>query len=223
MERESGPPTTPEQPSLQDSLVEEELETNQPLVVNTVPVLDIQPNRDNLEREESVLVQRFLSEGCGCDLANVSCSSIFTAESLESYRSQCKELSRAELDMAILGQLSASTNISTLSIHSTQYRHAATARKRTYMSFYHGGRRVCKNMFLFLHTISDTRLRNLQQSLRENGLTPRRHGNTRRLPANTVSFADTQRVVEFLYTYAEANAILLPGRIPGYKRTDTVF
>ena len=143
-------------------------------------------------------------------------SSTFTAESLESYRSQCKELSRAELDMAILGQPSASTNISTLSVHSTQHRHAATARKRTYMHFHHGGRRVCKNMFLFLHT----RVRNLQQSLRENGLTPRRHSNTRRLPANTVSFADTQRVVEFLYTYAEANPILLPGRIPGYKRTD---
>ena len=114
--------------------MEEELETNQPLVVNTVPVLDIQPNRDNLEREESVLVQGFLSEGCGCDLANGSCSSTFTAESLESYRSRSKELSRAELDMAILGQLSASTNISTLSVHSTQYRHAATARKHISLS-----------------------------------------------------------------------------------------
>ena len=31
------------------------------------------------------------------------------------------------------------------------------------------------------------------------------------LPANMISFADTQRVVEFLHTYAEANAILLPG------------
>ena len=78
---------------------------------------------------------------------------------------------------------------------------------------------MCKKMF-FLHTISDKRLRNLQGSLRENVLTPRRHGNTCRLPANTVSFADTQRVVEFLQTYAEANAVLLPGRIPGFKRTD---
>ena len=59
VEWESGPPTTPEQPSLQDSLVEEELETNQPLVVNTVPVLDIQPNRDNLEREKVFLSNGF--------------------------------------------------------------------------------------------------------------------------------------------------------------------
>ena len=46
-EWQSDPGTTPEQPSLQDSLVEDELETNRPFVVNTVPVLDIQPNREN--------------------------------------------------------------------------------------------------------------------------------------------------------------------------------
>ena len=54
VEWQSDSGTTPEQPSLQDSLVEDELETNQPLVVNTVPVLDIQPNRENLERERKL-------------------------------------------------------------------------------------------------------------------------------------------------------------------------
>ena len=166
------------------------------------------------------MVQKFLSDGCGCDLASGSCSSTFSAESIESYRSQCSELSRAELDMAILGQLSAFTNNSTSSVHSTKHRHPPTNRQRVYTHFFHGGRRVCKKMFLFLHIISEKRFRNLQESLKQNGITPRRHGNTRRLPANTVSFADTQRVVEFLGTYAETNAILLPGRVPGYKRTD---
>ena len=75
-------------------------------------------------------------------------------------------------------------------------------------------------MFLFLHTISEKRLRNLQESFRENGLAQRQHGNSHRFPANTVHFGDTQRVVEFLHTYAETNAILLPGRIPGYKCSD---
>ena len=64
-EWQSDPGMTHELPSL---FVEEELETNQPLVVNTVPVLDIQPNRENLEREETVMVQEFLSDGCRCDL-----------------------------------------------------------------------------------------------------------------------------------------------------------
>ena len=56
--------------------------------------------------------------------------------------------------------------------------------------------------------------------LRENLLAPRQHGNLCRLPSNTISFPHTQRVVEFRHTYAEGNALLLPGRIPGYKRKD---
>ena len=193
---------------------------SQPLIVDTAPILDVQPNSENLERDETVHVVRFLSESCGCDLANGPCNSTFTAEYIESYRCQCSELSRAELDMAILGQLAAFTNSSTQSVHSTRYRHTPANRQRAYMIFWQSGRRVCKKTFLFLHTISEKRFRNLQQSFRENGLTPRCHGNTRRLPANTIAFTDTQRVVVFLHTYAEANAILLPGRIPGYKRID---
>ena len=193
------------------------LEISQPLVVNTVPVQDVSPNRENLEREE---IEKFLSDGCGCDLANGGCSTTFTADCLESYRRECCELTRAELDMALLGQLSAFTNTSTLTVHSTKDRHPSTSRQKTYRLFWHGGQRVCRKMLVFLHTISDKRLCNLQQSLSDNGLTPRQHGNLCRLPSNAISFIDTQRVVELLLTYAEANAILLPGRIPGYKRTD---
>ena len=46
------------------------------------------------------------------------------------------------------------------------------------------------------------------------------HRNTRQLPPNTLSFPDTQQVVNFIATYAEAHAILLPGCIPGYNRLD---
>ena len=215
------PATATSQSSLlQDSLLEEELEISQPLVVNTVPVQDVSPNRENLEREETAIVERFLSDGCGCDLANGGCSNVFMADSLESYRRECGELTRVELDMALLGQLSAFTNNSTLTVHSTKDRHPSTSWQKSYRTFWHGGQRVCRKTFLFLHTISEKRLRNLQQSLKDNGLAPRQHGNLRRLPSNAISFVDTQRVVQFLYTYAEANAILLPGRIPGYKQTD---
>ncbi len=205
---------------LHDSLIEEEQETSQPLVLNTVPIGDVLPNRENQEREETVMVEKFLSDGCGCDLVNGGCSSTFTVESVESYRRECSELTRVELDMALLGQLVAFTNCSTLTVHTTKDRHRPENRQKLYRMFWHGGRRVCKRMFLFLHTISEKRIRNLQQSLGENGLAPRQHGNLRRMPSNTVSFVDTQRVVEFLRSYSEANAILLPGRIPGYKRSD---
>ena len=153
-------------------------------------------------------------------MANGCCSSSFIAEYINSYRYQCYELTRSELDMALLGQLSAFSNTSRLTVHSTEHRHTLSNRQRSYMMYWHGGKRVCRKTCLFLHTMSDKRLHNLQESLRENGLAPRCHGNTHRLPTNTVSYDDTQRVIEFLMTFAEANAILLLGRIPGYKRSD---
>jgi hypothetical protein len=82
------------------------------------------PTERTWKKTETVIVQRFVSVGCGCHLTNGSCSSTFTAEAIESYRSQCSELSRAELD----GQLAASTTTSTL--HSSKHRHPAATRQR---------------------------------------------------------------------------------------------
>ena len=58
------------------------------------------------------------------------------------------------------------------------------------------------------------------KSVKENGLTPRTHGNTRRKPHNALSFSSIEYVVRFLHTYTEQNGLLLPGRVPGYSRMD---
>ena len=50
------------------------------------------------------------------------------------------------------------------------------------------------------------------------GLTTTIHKRTKSLPHNALSFVEVQNLVCFLYNYAETHAILLPGRIPGYKR-----
>jgi len=52
------------------------------------------------------------------------------------------------------------------------------------------------------------------------GLVLRQHGNAHRLPHNTLPYECKEHVVKFLQNFAEANAILLPGHIPGYKRDD---
>ena len=78
---------------------------------------------------------------------------------------------------------------------------------------------MCAKTFLFLHTVGKKRLRNLALSLRENGLTPRVHGNSRKQPKHSLSFQSIEYVVRFLLTYSEQNA-LLPGRIPSYSRSD---
>ena len=61
------------------------------------------------DRAEEDLVSKFMSMGCGCVKR---CSKPFSLEYVRSVRRQCTELEHAELDMAILGQLMASTNTS---------------------------------------------------------------------------------------------------------------
>ena len=52
------------------------------------------------------------------------------------------------------------------------------------------------------------------------GLQVQINKNTKRSPHHAMSFAAKRYVVTFLHNYAEENAILLPGRIPAYKRDD---
>ena len=59
----------------------------------------------------------------------------------------------------------------------------------------------------------------LKASFLATGLTTRVHGNAKRLPKHALELDEVKQLVTFLSNYAE-NAILLPGRIPGYKRDD---
>ena len=77
-----------------------------------------------------------------------------------------------------------------------------------------------KKTFTFLHGIGKDRLRNVKDSYLVNGLETRVHGNTKRLPHNHLTHAVITNVTKILKNYAEENAILLPGRIPGHKRDD---
>ena len=94
-----------------------------PANLNTTTVLKIQPNTLHLEREESTLVFRFLTDGFGCDLYADPCSSTFTVDDVENYMSQCSELTHGDNDMAILGQISAFTNTNTQLVHCMKHHH----------------------------------------------------------------------------------------------------
>ena len=93
-----------------------------------------------------------------------------------------------------------------------------TDRKRTTILFRYGGHRVCQRVFLFLHSLSNTRFEAIKRSWRENGLGPRVRAKV--LPHNTTKLSDIKGVVRFILQYAQEHAILHPGRIPGYKRDD---
>ncbi|XP_064636957.1 uncharacterized protein LOC135493509 [Lineus longissimus] len=73
---------------------------------------------------------------------------------------------------------------------------------------------------MYIHAIFKDRLGALVKHYVDNGVTPRLHGNKGKLPKHALSVEDIERVVTFIHNYAEEHAVLLPGRIPGYKRDD---
>lgn len=172
------------------------------------------------EIKEDELVSLFMRGGCGCRKGGggKQCCTQFSREYFLSVRQSCAELSRSELDLVILGQLHAFTNQSPGVV--TASRHAAQERERPNTLYFHQGKQVCMKTFRTLHTIGEMRLKNLAKSLKQNCLAPRIHGNTKRKPHHALSFASIEYVVRFLFNYTEQNGLLLPGRVPGYSRTD---
>ena len=109
---------------------------------------------------EYQLVTQFMASGCGCSkVQGRPCYQQFSQEHVASVRALCTQLSHAELDMAILGQLQASLNTS--SAVSIQAQHKETEPQKSYASFSHQGMPMCSKMFRFLHGIGETRLKSL--------------------------------------------------------------
>lgn len=72
-------------------------------------------------------------------------------------------------------------------------------------------------MFLHFYGLSDSWFQRLREHYENHGVSLRTHGNTKRLPHNTLSQATIEVVKAFLSNFGEENAISLPGRIPGFK------
>ena len=167
--------------------------------------------------QEQVVVT-FIWKTCGClKWKGKPCSSQFFAEYLGDTRSSCFELQKNELDLLILGQLLALSNSCSAV---TTDNGSPTPRERKLTGYCHQGQVICATTFSFLHGIGEKRLKNLAKSLRENGIVPRVHGNHQRLPKHTLSLDSIQNVLAFLLNLADQHGLLLPGRIPGYSRSD---
>ena len=171
-------------------------------------------DQDLFDSEEIIAkVQKFLQDGCGCSLGKKGgqCSQQFQEITVLSNLNNCLELSHGELDLVILANIQAFT-----SIDITGEKRKRSAR----CSFLYLNRPICKDMFLNLFGISYSRFRRLKEHYEEHGISQRVHGNHKRLPHNTLPHAVTENVKNFLNNYAEENAVLLPGRIPGFKNDD---
>ncbi len=169
---------------------------------------------------EDQKVEQFMTTGCSCTKwKGNSCSFQFTSEHVKDMRLSCMELTHSELDLIIMGQVLACTNTGEHTV--TDVHHIAHHdRKHQYTNFLHQGHQICIETFRFLHVVGAKRLKNIVKSIKMNGIAPRIHGNIKRMPLNTLTLKEVQDVIYFLLNYCEKHALLLPGRVPGYSRTD---
>ena len=131
-------------------------------------------------------------------------------------RADMAELKRSSVDMIIMGQVMAFTKC-------YQVNQEHCERKRNPTVLYHQGQRVCKTTFLFLHSVGDFCLRAIKAHYLKEGIIPRIHGLVGRPTYNALVLEDVRGIILFVLQYAETNGILLPGRIPGYKRDDLLL
>ena len=174
------------------------------------------PSDARFDSAEFPDVEAFVNATCGCDLApdNQPCSGLFSVDHYIKIRAQCSFLTHNDLDMVLLGCIMSTVNIGQ---HIHDGRHKPAKRQRITVSFMHEGNKVCKKTFLFLHGIGKKRYNTLKSHYKDNGMEQRDHGNHKRLPHN-YAHQSIIGVHKFLNNYAEENAILLPGCIPGHKR-----
>ena len=158
-------------------------------------------------------MKNFLQDGCGCSHGKNGspCSRQFSeALILENLRN-CMELSHGELDLVILANIQAFTYMEV----------SGEKRKRSQRSaFTFQARPISKEMLLRLYGISSSRFHRQKDHCEDNGISLRNHGNHGRLPPNVTSQTVNEEVKNFLTNYVEENAVLLPGRIPGFKKED---
>ena len=203
----SPPPATPSSSTLPSS-------TSGPVAAEPN---DVDPPS---ETESDVdICAAFIQKTCGCTKANGKpCSTLFSVEHYIDHRAQASLLTREQLDLVLLGSIM-TTVLDRDGI--VDGRHKPAKRRKVSSCHMHNGYKVCKTTYAFLYRVGTKhRLENIKKHYLEHGMETRVHKNTRRLPHNALSFDEITSVVKFIENYAEQHAILLPGRIPMYKRDD---
>ena len=72
-------------------------------------------------------------------------------------------------------------------------------------------------MFRFLYTIGTKGYSNLLKHYRSHGVSPRVHGNKKRRPWNAAVYADKERAITFIKSYADVHAMPLPGKLQKHQ------
>ena len=82
------------------------------------------------------------------------------------------------------------------------------------MIYRHIGFEICRNFFFASAQHWRKKTKNLFKQYKENGVESRIHKSTKKQPSHALSFEDVKFAFNFIQNFAEANAIILPGRTP---------
>ena len=130
--------------------------------------VEIEKSQSDIAEEEKLT--KFLEEQC----CNRNCHTQLSREEISEHRDKCAQLTKTELDMAIMGKLSVLLHRDAQAGGTNKTTHH---RKQTRTLFSHHNKPICRDTFNFIHGISASRFKNLKGHYITHGLTPRTHGN----------------------------------------------
>ena len=107
----------------------------------TAVCLNDEGTLEQLDVSEEEKVKQFVNNGCGC---KKSCSKLFTLDYYTAMRNSCAELTRQELDMFVMGEISATVHDSDKTVSHRQ----AQDRVNPKSLYRHKGQQV-KNCYSF--------------------------------------------------------------------------
>ncbi|XP_067943168.1 uncharacterized protein [Watersipora subatra] len=159
-----------------------------------------------------VVSDEIISFNCKCD-----CINKFDRTLISSQLTFNKGMSKTELDLVIMGRISTCVDDGNTT---KPFKHKEKIRKRARCNFRYHDTVVCREFFLFVNSIKSSRFKALKAAYESNpGATPRDFFYKGGAP-RSISLEESQRIVDFLNNTAEANALALPGRVPGFKKEE---
>ena len=166
---------------------------------------------EEMEEEEQM-------PACTCKLFDSKpCHTRFDRNKLFMFRLTSIGLSWENLDANILGCIGAGFHQSDTT-EGTKRKSTDRVASRT--DYFHGGHRICREIFKYLYEIGQDKLNNLIKHYKQEGHRPRIHKKIKKRPIHSLSFETTYAAHDFILNYASLHVVHLPGRTPHHWRCD---
>ncbi|XP_041357575.1 uncharacterized protein LOC121374537 [Gigantopelta aegis] len=171
---------------------------------------------DSVKEEQ----ERIKTFSCNCSrFKQGKCIKQFDVDYTQRLRMNIAALTNGEKDIYMMGKISCSVNMSKMTECSK--RKSQEERKRFRTAFFIDKKVVCRNAFKFMHCIGNSRLNDLIHRYAEGDIGVRLTNAGGRIQSRRVlTFEDITRISTFITTFAEDHAIVLPERLPSFKRDD---